>query len=74
LAPFRKYGSEEYAGSLNGREDMEAPRPIIASVRSAAQRLKSARRKIRLELFELEPESGEDEAVPLDLGLDQLEE
>jgi hypothetical protein len=30
-------------------------------------------RKLPLELYQLEPESGEDENISVDLGLDQLE-
>ena len=52
---------------------MEAPHPIIAPASAPQRRLRFARRKIRLELFELEPESGEDQPLPIDLGLDQVE-
>ncbi len=33
-----------------------------------------ARRKLHLELWELEPGAGEDERLDLDLGLDQIED
>jgi hypothetical protein len=32
------------------------------------------RRKLVLEMWEMEPESGEDESIGLDLGLDQIED
>jgi hypothetical protein len=38
------------------------------------QRRKIVYRKLPLELFELEPESGEDESLHVDLDLDQLED
>lgn len=38
------------------------------------QRTKGVRRKLPLELYELEPESGEDESLDVDLDLDQLED
>jgi hypothetical protein len=32
------------------------------------------RRKLPLEMWEMEPEGGEDERIDLDLGLDQIED
>lgn len=54
---------------------MEPASPIRGSL--AASTLRSAKplhRKLPLELYELEPESGEDERISVDLGLDQLED
>ena len=42
--------------------------------RVGEQRTRAAHRKLRLELYELEPESGKDESVHVDLNLDQLED
>lgn len=46
------------------------PRPE----RVGEQGTKIVHRKLPLELYELEPESGEDESLHLDLNLDQLED
>ena len=33
-----------------------------------------SRRKLHFEIWEMEPEAGEDEKIDLDLGLDQIED
>jgi len=38
------------------------------------ERTKVLHRKLPLQLFELEPDSGEDESLDVDLDLDQLED
>ena len=54
---------------------MEPASPARASVASSTlPPAKPLRRKLSLVLYELEPESGEDERISIDLGLDQLEE
>ena len=40
----------------------------------AEDRTKIVYRKLPFELYELEPESGEDESIHVDLDLDQIEE
>jgi len=73
--PSHKYGSVVRGLLLCERDAMEAPRPITAHDGSVVERsTKAVRRKVQLKLFELEPESGEDEAVSLDLDLDQIED
>jgi len=42
--------------------------------RLSEHRIKVAHRKLLLPLYELEPESGEDEALNVELPLDQLED
>jgi hypothetical protein len=57
------------------RDAMEPASPVRASVASSTlPPAKPLRRKLPLRLYELEPESGEDERISIDLGLDQLEE
>ena len=54
---------------------MEPARPVTARIGAGSKRArKLVKRRLFLELFELEPESGEDECIPIDLGLDQVEE
>jgi len=49
-------------------------RVAVRSKRVGEGRTKALRRKLQLELYELEPESGEDERLDADLDLDQLED
>jgi hypothetical protein len=54
---------------------MEPAIPMTARLAASALRpSKPVHRKLPLELFELEPESGEDERLSIDLGLDQIED
>ena len=52
----------EPAGTIAARPQARKP-----------QHVRTMRRKLRLDLFELEVESGEDEALGIELPLDQLE-
>ena len=53
---------------------METASPVTAHLASTLRPSRPVHRVLPLELFELEPESGEDECLPIDLGLDQIED
>jgi len=54
---------------------MERPTRLLARPRSLdKQRTRVIYRKLPLDLYELEPESREDEDIGVDLDLDQVEE
>jgi hypothetical protein len=57
-----------------GCATMEPARPIIADVSTRRVSARRAHRRVRVNLYELEPESGEDERLSLHLDLDQIEE
>ena len=55
-------------------DSMEPPRPITARVSAGILRFqRRANRRLPLDLYELEPESGDDERLQVDLDLDQIE-
>jgi hypothetical protein len=54
---------------------MERPTRLLTRARSLdKQQTRIIYRKLPLNLYELEPESGEDEDIGVDLDLDQVEE
>ena len=52
----------------------QVSRSLAGRKRVGEQRTKTVHRKLPLELYELDPESGEDESLDVDLNLDQLED
>jgi hypothetical protein len=49
-------------------------RAIARPKRTGEERTKIVYRKLPLELYELEPDSGEDESLHVELDIDQLED
>jgi hypothetical protein len=54
---------------------LKSPGPTTNSSSGRIQQVEfRSRRKLHFELWEMEPEAGEDERMDLDLGLDQIED